>query len=165
MKQGEVYPSPRSWKRVSDVLNQSPKLESNLVLLQNIMLGIVGERSVSAFGKFIREAMKGIDVSKMLQFWNKKFEEQIKSMQTQDLIHINREICSFFRKEEKLTSQRLTLESKKEVLSMLENKSRREAQKTLIELSPNQVELKESEKVISKECNLRLKFPQFITKL
>lgn len=58
---------------------------------------------------------------------------------------------SFFRREEKLQSKKLSVESKKEVLELLENKSTREVQKILIQLSPNQITLKESRRVISEE--------------
>ena len=65
---------------------------------------------------------------------------------------------SFFRKEEKLLAQasgkarvRLATKEKREILLKLENQSAREAQKTLLGLSPEQVTLAETQRVVGSE--------------
>jgi 5-methylcytosine-specific restriction endonuclease McrA len=62
----------------------------------------------------------------------------------------------FFRNEEKIHKTKPTPEQKREVLSLLENKSTRAAQKALFELSPQQVNLKEVVKQVT-SCHTEVK--------
>ena len=57
----------------------------------------------------------------------------------------------FFRKEEKLQDKKLSIQEKREVLSQLENKSKHEAQRALLKISPQQVTLKESTRAVTDE--------------
>jgi hypothetical protein len=57
----------------------------------------------------------------------------------------------FFRKEAKLQNKKPDRDEKKEVLTLLENKSAREAQKILLERSPEQARLKEYQRQVTPE--------------
>jgi hypothetical protein len=92
-KSGEVYPSRRSWKRVSDIINTNPKLtEGNRKGLLNILIGVIGTRSATALDKHIREMGSGLTVKLILEDWDEKVEEKVKTMQIQEAIHMNTQI-------------------------------------------------------------------------
>jgi hypothetical protein len=57
----------------------------------------------------------------------------------------------FFNKETKLKNQKISVDQKREILNLLENKSKREAEKVLLAKSPEQVTLKESTRQITEE--------------
>ncbi len=96
-KSGKVYPSRRSWERVSTILNENKGLlngdSDNLVLLQNLMLGIVGERSVSAFRKYVKEMGTGIHAGTILTKYDSDIEAKLMMMNVQDFIHLNKQIA------------------------------------------------------------------------
>ena len=63
----------------------------------------------------------------------------------------------FFNREAKLKNQKVTLEEKREILELIENKSKREAEKVLLKKSPEQVTLKESTRQITEhQSEMRL---------
>ena len=53
----------------------------------------------------------------------------------------------FFNREAKLKNQKVTLEEKREILGLIENKSKREAEKVLLAKSPEQATLKVSRRL------------------
>lgn len=93
-KSGEVYPSRRSWKRVSDILDGNPKLlEGNRKTLMNVLLGVIGTRSATALDKYIREVGSGLSAKLILEQWDEKVEEKVKIMQIQESLHMNNQIA------------------------------------------------------------------------
>lgn len=93
-KSGEVYPSRRSWKRVSDIINSTPKLlEGNRKNLLNILLGVIGTRSATALDKHIREIGSGLSAKLILEEWDDKVEEKVRIMQIQESLHMNTQIA------------------------------------------------------------------------
>lgn len=95
-KQGQIYPSRRSWKRLSDIINNNPDM--NEKVLQNVAMGIIGASACSAFMRYWREN-KQIHVGTLLTNYQ-KVKDQIKEMQIQDLVVINREICNWLSENE-----------------------------------------------------------------
>lgn len=92
---GQVTPSRRSWKRVSDLLNNT-KMLNNLELLKTTMLGIVGTSATSAFAKYLKEVNTGIHAGSLITRYTKKMEQTLKTMNTQDFVALNREIVYWF---------------------------------------------------------------------
>ena len=95
----EVYPSRRSWKRVSDIINGSPDLLGSPDTLSNILLGIVGTGATSSFSKYLRENNKGIHAGTLITKFHERreeFENKIVNMNVQDLVALNREIVVWF---------------------------------------------------------------------
>lgn len=92
-KSGEVYPSRRSWKRVSDIINANPKLlEGNRKQLLNVLLGVIGTRSGTALDKYIREVGSGLSAANILSAWDDKIEEKVRIMQIQEALHMNTQL-------------------------------------------------------------------------
>ena len=95
-KSGNVYPSRRSWKRVSDIINAKPDLAvKKLDILYTMMLGIVGTRSVSAFRKYVKEVGTGITAGKILTDFDASVEATLMTMNTQDFLHINKQLAMY----------------------------------------------------------------------
>lgn len=92
---GFVTPSRRSWKKVSDILNNTKMLD-NVNLLKTTLLGIVGTSATSAFGKYLKEANTGIHAGSLITKYNAKMEAILLTMNTQDFVALNREICFWF---------------------------------------------------------------------
>lgn len=92
-KSGEVYPSRRSWKRVSDIINATPKLlEGNRKQLLNALLGVIGTRSATALDKYIREVGSGLSAANILTAWDDKIEERTRMLQIQEALHMNTQL-------------------------------------------------------------------------
>ena len=100
-KSGQVYASRRSWKRVSDILNDNPKLLDDQNLLSNILFGVVGMAAASQFGRFLREQGQGLSAAKVLTNWDRTVEERVRKMDVQDQISVNRNLISFLKENEK----------------------------------------------------------------
>lgn len=102
-KADQVYPSRRSWKRVSDILNEHPELlhEDDMTLLRTILIGIVGYGATSAFYQYIKEMAHSISAGRIVTRWDKELGEKIKKLSHQELIHINRELAMYLEAEEK----------------------------------------------------------------
>jgi len=95
----DVYPSRRSWKRVSDIINGNPDLIGTPDTLTNILLGIVGTSATSSFAKYIRENNKGVPAGSIITKWHERkdeFEDKIANMNVQDLCALNREVVLWF---------------------------------------------------------------------
>lgn len=101
----EVYPSRRSWKRVSDILNNNPNIFTTPDILSNILLGIIGTTATSSFAKYLREAEKGIHAGTLITKYNERkeeFEMRLSRMNVQDIIALNREVICWFNDNEEV---------------------------------------------------------------
>ena len=100
-KMGVVYPSRRSWKRISDFLKNNPDVlqEEEFVFLRDWIVGVIGESASSAFYAFLKEQKKGINPGTILTAWNDQLEEKIKTISNQDLLMLNAEIAMHIEEE------------------------------------------------------------------
>ncbi|MEM4261081.1 MAG: ATPase [Candidatus Woesearchaeota archaeon] len=94
-KSGEVYQSRRSWKRLSDIINNHPELLENDVNLKIIANSIVGIGASSKFSMYVKENFKGLNVGLIVTAWNKELEQTVKHMPNQELININDELAAY----------------------------------------------------------------------
>ena len=101
-KMGVVYPSRRSWVRLSNIIQKNPKLlaEEDFVTLRDISAGIIGEAASSAFYNFIREQQKGIHPGKIVTAWDDEVEKKVKSLNNMDLLMLNMELAVHLEEEE-----------------------------------------------------------------
>lgn len=97
-----VTPSRRSWKRVSDILNNHPELLINddLITLKNILIGIIGEGATAKFAQYIKETVTSISGAKIVTGWNKEVAEQLKTYSNQNLVYLNKEIAMYLETQE-----------------------------------------------------------------
>lgn len=98
-----VYTSRRSWKRVSDILNQNPNLVNQPDMLMTILKGVIGTVATSSFSKYIREFEKGIQAGVLITRFHERVEEfemKLSKMNVQDIIALNREIIMWFAENE-----------------------------------------------------------------
>lgn len=101
-KMGVVYPSRRSWVRLSNIIKHNPRLlaEEDLVTLRNISVGIIGEGASSSFFAFIKEQKKGIHPGRIVTAWDKEVEAKVKDLNNQDIIMLNAELALHLEEEE-----------------------------------------------------------------
>lgn len=101
-KMGVVYPSRRSWVRVSNVIKNSPSIlnEEDFVTLRNVAIGIVGESSAAAFYAFIKEQKKGIHPGRIVTAWDEKVEQMVRELNNQELLMLNAELAMHLEEEE-----------------------------------------------------------------
>jgi len=101
-KMGVVYPSRRSWVRLSNIIQKNPKLlaEEDFVTLRDISAGIIGEAASSAFYNFIREQQKGIHPGKIVTAWDAEVEKKVKSLNNMDILMLNMELATHLGEEE-----------------------------------------------------------------
>lgn len=99
---GVVYPSRRSWVRLSDTINRNPSLlsEEDFVTLRDVAAGIIGEASTAAFSGYLNEQKKGIHPGSILTNWNKELEDKVKETNNQDLLLLNLEISMHLEENE-----------------------------------------------------------------
>lgn len=93
-KAQDVNPSRRSWVRVSNTINNNPKIleAKNLNNLVNMLLGVVGTRSTSQFRKFIKEVKHNLTPEKILVEWDDEVLKSVGAMQIMDTMQINQNI-------------------------------------------------------------------------
>ena len=97
-KPGTVYPSRRSWERVSNIIKNNETLittPEGLKLLSTILIGMVGNSTSSAYTKFIRTEGTGLTAGKILTGWDKDVESKILAMNVQDYIITNKQISIY----------------------------------------------------------------------
>jgi len=101
-KMGVVYPSRRSWVRVSDIIKNNPSIlnEEDFVTLRNVAIGIVGESSAAAFYAFIKEQKKGIHPGRIVTAWDEKVEQMVRELNNQELLMLNAELAMHLEEEE-----------------------------------------------------------------
>jgi len=103
IKSGEVYPSRRSWTRVSDIMNKNPCIEkSDEVFFKTLLIGIVGLGATSKFVMYIREAARNISGAKVVTFWNHEVEVEVRGLEPQEITHLNKEIAIYLSENEKV---------------------------------------------------------------
>jgi hypothetical protein len=90
----KIYPSRRSWEKVSNIVNNNPKIQHQL--LGTILLGIIGERSTSSFLKYMKEVDNGLSAGAIITGWSKKIEKALSKMNVQEHIHMNAQIAIWF---------------------------------------------------------------------
>lgn len=107
-KSGEVYPSRRSWKRVSDIITGNKNLVSgNRKVLLDILLGVIGTRSATAFDKYIREVGSGLNAKLILEKWDDKVKTRVEGMLIQESLHMNTQIAYYMEEHnEKMTKDK-----------------------------------------------------------
>jgi len=96
-KAGEVYPSRRSWHRVSDILNANPNIlhEDGMNLFKTTMMGVVGTGATSKFANYIKEVAKNISAGMIVTRWDKRVEAEIKTLVNQEIVHLNKELSIY----------------------------------------------------------------------
>jgi hypothetical protein len=101
-KMGVVYPSRRSWVRLSKLIQKNPKIlsEDDFVTLRDLSAGIIGESASASFYAFIREQKKGIHPGRILTAWDKEVETKVKALNNQDLLMLNAELAMHLEEEE-----------------------------------------------------------------
>lgn len=94
-KMGVVYPSRRSWKRMSDFLKQNGDVlgEDEFVFLRDWSVGVIGESASSSFYAFLKEQKKGIHPGTIMTAWSEDLEKKVKSLNNQDLLMLNAELA------------------------------------------------------------------------
>jgi hypothetical protein len=90
----KVYPSRRSWEKVSNIINNNTRIQHQL--LGTILLGVIGERSTSAFLKYLKEVDNGVSAGAVITGWGKKIEKAIDKMNVQEVIHLNSQLAIWF---------------------------------------------------------------------
>ena len=101
-KLGVVYPSRRSWVRLSNILKKNPQIltEEDFVTLRNISSGIIGEAATAAFYAFVKEQKKGIHPGRIVTAWDKEIEKKVKDSSNQELLVLNLELAMHLEEEE-----------------------------------------------------------------
>ena len=101
-KMGVIYPSRRSWVRLSNILKKSPKIlgEEEFVTLRNLAAGIIGEAATASFYSFIKEQKKGIRPGKIVTAWDAETEKKVKTLNNQDILMLNCELAMHLDEEE-----------------------------------------------------------------
>jgi hypothetical protein len=96
-KLGVVYPSRRSWVRLSNIVNQHSGLlgEENFATLRDMASGIIGEAANATFYQFLKEHKKGLQPGRVITKWDKEVEQTIKEMSQQDLLMFNVELAMY----------------------------------------------------------------------
>ena len=92
MKTDTVYPSRRSWKRVSDILIANPNIINNEVLLKTVIIGIVGIDATSAFSNYVKSAKNDLYAGTIITDWRKSIEEKVLDMTTMEVVAMNTQI-------------------------------------------------------------------------
>lgn len=99
MKQDTVYPSRRSWVRVSDIINNTTSLVNAEKTLATLMLGVVGVDATSKFVHYLREQAKNLNAGMIITQWDDKMKEKLKDLPLQEYIHINKQITMWFKEQ------------------------------------------------------------------
>ena len=96
-KTDTVYPSRRSWKRMSDILNNNDNLINDDNALKTIALGVIGLDATSAFANYTKSAKNDLYAGTIIVDWDDKIEEKIKNMSTMEIVAMNKQIHLWFR--------------------------------------------------------------------
>jgi hypothetical protein len=93
-EQGKVYPSRRSWERVSNfvktIVGEDDRIDKDL--LGNYMLGVVGVGATSAFIKHLKEVGSGINAMRILHSWDTDVQHEISKYNIQEVVHMNKQL-------------------------------------------------------------------------
>lgn len=93
-KMGEVYPSRRSWERVSKFMNKNPNIDENL--LKTYLIGVIGFGATSSFVNFLKTVDKGLNPGRVISDWDDEIEKIIRGYNIGQVIFLNESICRWF---------------------------------------------------------------------
>jgi len=101
-KMGVVYPSRRSWVRLSNIIKKNPELlsEEEFVTIRDAASGIIGESASAAFYAFLKEQKKGVSPGSIVTNWNEEIETKVKDSSNQELLMLNLELAMHLEEEE-----------------------------------------------------------------
>lgn len=99
-KLGQVYPSRRSWKHLSDVLNEHPYLITDSKFLQTICMGYVGASATSSFISYIDQMSLGLNPGSVVTDWSSDLARKVKETNPQSIIEFNSRLALYLREEE-----------------------------------------------------------------
>lgn len=95
---GKVYPSRRSWKRVSDIIKNKPELlQGNRNTFKNIVMGIVGINAQAMLNQYIQTLGSGVTAENILLNWDEKLAAKTKKLQMQEMININLQLALYLK--------------------------------------------------------------------
>lgn len=90
-----IYPSRRSWKKVSDNLHMFEELVNKRDILRNQLNGIVGIGEASNFITFLKDFGSGITPALILTKWDGKLEGKIRQLEIQQQIALVNQIAIY----------------------------------------------------------------------
>jgi hypothetical protein len=96
-KSDTVYPSRRSWKRMSDIIEANPSIIDNSDMLKTIALGVIGLDATSSFANFIKSAKNDLYAGTIITDWKKAVEKKVEVMTTMEIVAMNKQIHMWFR--------------------------------------------------------------------
>lgn len=114
-----IYPSRRSWKKVSNNLQMFEGLIDKKDVLRNQLIGIVGIGEASKFITFLKDFGSGITPGLILTKWEQKLENTIKKLEIQQQIGLVNQITIYLEANVKDFVKNDTLSKK--VLANLES--------------------------------------------
>ncbi len=83
---GQIYPSRRSWKRVSDIITKNPDiLEGDMIDLKVILQGIIGPIITTRFVSYIKDNKKGLYPGRVVTAFDNDVLSIIKGMSSQEI--------------------------------------------------------------------------------
>lgn len=98
IKEGTVYPSRRSWERLSDNLKAFPDILSDLSFLQTYANGFVGTVAAKKLRDYIQTLNSKINGELVLLEYSAKMEKEIKELNQTEQISIVHECVNYFNK-------------------------------------------------------------------
>jgi len=103
-KIGAIYPSRRSWHRLSNILKENPSIvnEDKLVIVRELAEGIVGSAATSKFFQYIKNKNKGLNPGTIVTAWFNKVEDIVKAMDNQSKLAFNAELVIHLEENEEL---------------------------------------------------------------
>lgn len=103
VKSNEVYPSRRSWTRVSNLINENPDIvdEEDGNLLSDVLFGMVGLGATNMFISYTKEMRTKISGAKIVTGWDLAVKAKVMNMSKQDIVHLNQEIAIYIDTEYK----------------------------------------------------------------
>lgn len=106
-KVGEVYPSRRSWVKVSKYLKWNTRKEDGKHLkldekiFEKYLQGVVGLQAAADYVQYIRTEVKlNLNVGSMLLQWEKEYEHTIKQLDSSQVLHMNVQIATWLENNE-----------------------------------------------------------------
>ena len=98
-KLGEVYPSRRSWTRVSKLLKENPGIEKedDGNFLKTVLFGIVGIGATAKFCQYVKESAHNISGAKIVTGWDSETQFEVRQMNHQDLVHLIKKLLCILR--------------------------------------------------------------------
>lgn len=95
-----IYPSRRSWTRVSKILQHTIGIEKNEELLTTMLMGIVGTGATGAFRHYIKESTKNITAGKIVTGWDNDVSVAVRLLNNVEVTSLNKEIAIYLSENE-----------------------------------------------------------------